>query len=475
MRVGSGVKRLHDVANGARIYRALDPHAGWTRQEMLATQFQRLGHLLAYGLRGSHFYRELYGGLSVSRLALEALPTIDRETMTANFDRLVTDPRIRLADLEIHLRRIKGDDYYLGEYRVLASAGTTGRRGVYIFNREEWSTVLAGALRVGSLMGMPPRLRKRPRVASIGAPDPSHVSYRMATGFGVGRGTLRLEATAGRDELVHSLNRFQPEVISAYPSIAALLAQEQQEGRLKIHPRIVATVAELRTDDMDLQIQQAWQVRPVNTYGLTEVGVLGSECPLRTGIHLFEDLCIVEVVDENRTPLGDGLPGRKLLITSLFNFTQPLIRYELSDMLTIVEDECPCGLPFRLAVGVQGRNDDIVYLPDMAGRPVPLHPIWFVRAMERVSGVKEFRIVHERDGIHVLAVPIRSISLDTLRREVSEKIGEMLRDARVAMPELYVHLVDQIERDRERMGKLKLVESRVNGFRTMSPTLPPQT
>jgi len=432
---------------------------------MLATQFQSLGQLIAYALRRSPFYQELYGDLKIGRLALEALPTIDRQTMTAHFDRVVTDPRLRLADLEIHLQGLKGDDYYLGEYRVLASAGSTGLRGVHVFSRREWSTALAGAIRAGALMGVAPRFRSRPRVASIGAPEPAHVSYRMAAGFGVGHRTLRLEATASRDELVHSLNQFQPEVISAYPSIAALLAQEQQEGRLNINPRIVATGAELRTEDMDVQMQQAWQVRPINTYGLTEVGVLGSECPLRTGIHLFEDLCIVEVVDENRLPLGDGLPGRKLLITNLFNFTQPLIRYELSDMLTVAEEECPCGLAFRLAVGLQGRNDDIVYLPDVMGRLIPLHPILFVGAMGGVAGIKEYRIVHECDGLHVQAVPKGSTSSADLRTKISEKIEATLREARVAIPELHVHLVDRIERDRRRMGKLKLVESQVSNGR----------
>jgi phenylacetate-coenzyme A ligase PaaK-like adenylate-forming protein len=143
--------------------------------------------------------------------------------------------------------------------------------------------------------------------------------------------------------MVDELNLFQPESLFTYPSIASLLAIEQLEGRLHIHPQVVETGAEVRTEQMEQNIRRAWSVAPFNVYGTTEGGPCNVDCSYHRGIHVFEDLVLMEVVDERNQAVPDGLPGSKVLITNLFNFTQPLIRYEVTDMLTISPEPCPCG------------------------------------------------------------------------------------------------------------------------------------
>jgi phenylacetate-CoA ligase len=76
-------------------------------------------------------------------------------------------------------------------------------------------------------------------------------------------------------------------------------------------------------------------VEPFDWYGITEGGVLACDCASHQGMHLFEDLFWVENVDRHGHPVPDGAVGHKLLITDLFNRTQPLIRYELSDMVVL--------------------------------------------------------------------------------------------------------------------------------------------
>lgn len=73
---------------------------------------------------------------------------------------------------------------------------------------------------------------------------------------------------------------------------------------------------------------------------------MGHECERGGGIHLAEDAFVFEVVDEDNRRVPNGTTGSKLLITTLNNSVLPLLRYEISDIVTLATEACPCGLPF---------------------------------------------------------------------------------------------------------------------------------
>jgi phenylacetate-CoA ligase len=92
------------------------------------------------------------------------------------------------------------------------------------------------------------------------------------------------------------------------------------------------------------ELERAFGVRPFNLYGTTE-GLWGCDCAEHAGVHLFEDFTIVENVDADGRPVPAGEPGARLLVTNLFNHIQPLIRFELGDMVTV--DPQPCRVDAR--------------------------------------------------------------------------------------------------------------------------------
>lgn len=460
MRIGYTLKRLRDVGRAFSILKTLNSHNRWSRQDIIRFQQQQLQSLFQHAIKHSPFYRELYRDFEPGRpVALEDLPIIDKKTVMENFDRLVTDPRLKLVDLEAHLRHLATDDYYLGEYRVMTTSGSSGFKGTFVFNRNEWSTLMAMILRASSYVGIAPRLPNRVRIAAIGAHSPLHMTYRAAVTFDFGlHKILRLQATAGIPEMVKALNAFQPELIQGYPSLVALLAVEQMEGRLDIHPRVISVGSEVLAEDMAQKIREAWGITPLNGYGTTE-GIFATECSFHRGLHLFEDLGIMEVVDEQNRPVPDGTPGHKILITNLFNYTQPLIRYEISDMVTMATEPCPCGRPFRLISRIDGRSDDIIYLDSHEGQAVPVHPIHLRSPMAAASEVKQYQVVHEKDGLHLRIVLREGVPGEEVAAGIREKLKGKLESLGVRVPEIRVQVVDRIEQGQ--MGKLKLVISNV--------------
>ncbi len=214
--------------------------------------------------------------------------------------------------------------------------------------------------------------------------------------------TLRLSASDPLETMALRLNSWQPQILGAYPSVLRSLANEQLTGRLRIEPRYLFTGAEVLTEETRRRIGEAWgEGKLFDIYGATECGTLAAECDHHTGDHLLEDLVIPEVVDRDNRPVPPGVYGEKLLITVLFGRTQPLIRYELSDSVRRVSRECPCGRPFALIDGIQGRREDILHLPAAAGGEVPINPVVFDQVMDRLPA-GEWQVVQEADGLNIL-------------------------------------------------------------------------
>lgn len=459
MRPAYQARRLGDFARGLRRSRELAAREMWSRERFHAWQDERRRSIVGFAVARSPFYRERFAGLSLDTAPLSRLPTLDKRTLMERWDDVVTAPGLRLAEVETHLDALERDDYLHGRYRAMASGGTTGRRGVFAFDRREWSACLAGFLRWSEWAGTRPRL-PRLRVASVSATSPLHMTARfgMSIDFGLHR-LLRLDARAPVDELAAALARFAPDVLIGYPSVLALLALEQLEGRLDLAPWSVSTTSEVRTPQMTERIRAGWGVEPFDVYGITEAGIFAVDCERHAGKHLFEDLAFVEVVDEDRRPVPDGEPGAGLLVTNLFNRTLPLIRYELDDLVTISPDPCPCGRPLRVIASLDGRRDDVLRLPGVAGGIVAIHPHALRSPLAAFPEVAQYRVVHDRDGVHVELALRADAPPDTSERVAATlraALGELGADAPVD-----ARAVDEIARSAGPAGKLKLVESRL--------------
>jgi len=464
MSVGYTLKRFRDYARAVLMLQKLNRHDRWTPQQLAEYQQRQLSTLVTYAIDHSPFYRELYRNVKPDRpIVLSNLPVINKATMMEHFDRLVTDSRLKLAELHAHLGQMTRDEYHLGQYRILTTAGSSGLKGVFVFNRNEWSAVLAAGFRPGSIMGMSVRLQNRWKLTMIGADGPTHVTQRMASSSDFGHVKMQhLRATSRIEDLVRDLNAFQPDAVYTYPSIASLLAIEQLEGRLRVHLKVVETGAEVRTNEMELNIRNAWGVTPFNVYGTTECGAGNVDCSFHRGIHLFEDLWIAEVVDEHNQPVPDGSPGHKVLATNLFNFTQPLIRYEVTDMLTLSTEVCPCGRPFRLIANVEGRSDDILHLQSLNGHDVPVHPIHVRDSLGALPEIKEYSVVHDDDRITATIVLRAGAAGEDITIKLTDNLRTRLESLGARCPEITVRCVDRIERDPSTMGKLKLVRSKAS-------------
>jgi len=303
-------------------------HDTWNQQQLESFQSSELAKLRELAYAHAPFYREFHHGL-LDR-PLQELPVLTKAVMMEHFDEIVTDPKIRLAQVQAHVVALHDDAQFLDMYWVMATSGSTGSPGIFLFGASEWAVTLASFLRHSMWSGkMGPNLKS----ALIVSHTPWHQSARTCMSL---RNPLLLHLSANDpiEILTQRLNAWQPDSLGGYPSVINALAVEQLEGRLHIHPKLITVSSEPLTEDMRQRIETVWEQKIFNTYVVTEAGALAGECNAHTGLHLYEDLDIVEVVDMSNRPVPPGVYGDKLLLTRLFNTTQPLIRYEVSYQLS---------------------------------------------------------------------------------------------------------------------------------------------
>jgi phenylacetate-CoA ligase len=340
------------------------------------------------------------------------------------FDAAVTDPAIRRAEVEAHVAGLWGDERFRGRYWVNATSGSTGHPGLFLYDRAEWVAILASFARAHEWAGLRVSLTHRMRMAMVASTMPWHMSARAgATLRSWLMPALRLAADEPTQVIVERLNAWQPEMLVACASTARVLAQEQLAGRLRIAPRLVFTSSEVLTAETRRMVVAAWGQEPFDQYAATEVGGLAAECTRHSGLHLFEDQAIVEVVDQENRPMPAGMYGEKVLISVLFSRTLPLIRYELTDSLCLATTPCACGRPFALVQGIQGRAEDVVYLPTADGGEVGIRPLVFHRVLDIVPS-SGWQVVQETDGLTVLLSgtleTLDEVALaDAVRRELA--------------------------------------------------------
>jgi phenylacetate-coenzyme A ligase PaaK-like adenylate-forming protein len=215
---------------------------------------------------------------------------------------------------------------------------------------------------------------------------------------------------------------------------------------------------------MTAQIRAAWSVEPHDMLGLTETGVTAIDCERHAGLHVSEDHCLYEVVDEADRPVPSGVAGAKVLVTNLDNYAQPFIRFEITDLVTVVDEPCECGRTFRRITAIEGRSDDILELPSRAGGTVRVHPIHLRSPLTAVASVRQYQITQAADGLDVTLALVPGTPADEVARGVAATLADRLTQQGAAPVAIRVHVVPSIAREAG-AGKFKLIKAAVRGTR----------
>ena len=422
--------------------------------KMRSLQDRKLRKLLRFTWEHSAYYRTAFERAGITEeqlntLPLSCFPTIDKQALLEHFDELVTVPDLKQENLrEFDAGEAADRKPYQGKYHVVHSSGSTGKPGYFVYDEDAWSQMLLGIIRAALWgMSMPQILRllmKRPRIVYIAATD-GRYGGAMAVGDGidgVGASQLYLDIKMPITEWISQLKEFRPNIVIGYPSAIKILAQLMENGEVSLDAERVISCGEPLGTSLRTYLEKIFRTQVVNFYGSSESLALGVETNPKDGMLLFDDMNVIEV--ENGV----------MYLTCLYNYAQPLIRYRLSDRLTL---KAPEGgeLPFTRAVGLLGRNEDVLWFEDGRGNREFLHPL----AIEGfcIEGLKDYQFRQTtKYTFEMFAETEHGASKERIRQEMLQQMREILSEKKLDFVQFYVNFVNEILPD-IRTGKKPLI------------------
>jgi phenylacetate-CoA ligase len=413
----------------------------WDAERLAAERQRRLRDLLLWAADRSPFWRARLAGRDLATFTeadLPSLPVLTRAEMMEEFDRLVTVPGLTLARVTEHVEHLEADRYLDGEYRAIKTSGATGTEAFHVYGPEAFVTfVMQGSRWTGRRGEAPDAV-----LAQVFSCSPKHESgifHAFSTFESGGPPSHCFSGTTPLPDLVAGLNAAEPKVeaLQGWPSIIRLLALEAVAGRLTLEPTWVSVAGEVCTPPVREAVRAAWGMELSQFWGCSE-GTYAFPCGVGEGMHVADDLVILEPLDVQGNVVPYGQAADRVLLTNLYNLDQPLIRYDIADAMTITDAPCPCGCAHRRITGISGRMDGVFKW--RGGVAVTR------RECERIllasPGVADFFVGQTDRGVEVSIVTSGSYDSERLRTEL---VGLLARHG-VAAPEVHVREVGAPDR-----------------------------
>lgn len=420
-----------------------------SRPAILALQEKKLRKLLSYAYAHSAYYRRRFSEAGItadqlSTLPLTAFPTMDKHELIAHFDELVTDKALTQEALIRFDADAERENCFLGKYHVVHSSGSTGTPNYFVYDKKAWSTVILGILRGAlwdmSLWNIVRLLAGRPRVLYIAATD-GRYGGAMSVGDGidgVGARQLFLDINMPIDTWIQRIKAFQPNFVIGYPSAIRILAELACENKIQLRLLRVVSCGEPLASGMRRYLEKALKAQVINFYGASESLPLGVEGYAGGGMALFDDLNVIEVVNG------------QMYVTCLYNTVQPLIRYHLSDCLTLKEQSGA----FTRAEVILGRDEDVMWFEKEVGQRDFLHPL----AVEGfcIEGLTDYQFVQTGKDAFTMLTVVEEKKQAEIQAEMLRRMRAILSQKRLDWVNFSIDFVRAIPPD-QTTGKKRLI------------------
>ena len=388
----------------------------WLSPAQLAElQWTRLKRLLEHCYREVPYYQRQWRELGITPDDIRSLE---------DYARL---PTLTKADIRSHgedLKAISWRDRML--YKN--TSGSTGEPLRFGYNRESNDRRTAVMFRGYGWAGAPPGRRSLVLWGGgLGNPPLTRrwkdQLYHAAFGRRLVNSFHMTEANMGT--YADMIDRHKPEILLGYFGPLLKLAKWLLENGRRVHPPRAFIVNGEAMHEFEREIiEQAFGCTVYNTYGCREFMMVAGECDQHHGMHVNMDHLVVERVAPEGADL-DPLTG-EAIITDLFNYGMPFIRYATGDLITASTDQCPCGRGLPLISQVEGRLLDAIRTPD--GRILP--GMFFPFLLKEVPGVAQYQIVQRRlDRLDLNLVRGKAFNDDSLamiHREIRKVLGDSI-------------------------------------------------
>lgn len=403
-------------SQGSALYgllKQLDASQWWSADQMAVAQLRQLKNLISHAVIHSPFYREHLSSIDLEKLDIESLhqlPILTRTQLQQNnkiIDCLQL-PETHGAVTESMTSGSTGSPVKLRNTALTSTIWNAINMREQLWHAREFSEVSASIRWHGDKIGLPPR---GIAFENWGLP----VCLFKHTGR-----SYFLNSSSDISAQIVWLQELQPAYLMTYPSnLQALIAHLRRE-KTTLHGLLeVRTVGESVSAELRVSVEELFDAKLVDLYSSEELGYMALQCPLHNHYHVQSESVLLEVLREDGSPCDLHEQGR-IVVTSLRNFSTPLIRYDIGDYGELAEP-CSCGRGLPVLKTVHGRVRNMLRHPDGSCS----WPNFGFRKFIQVAPLSQFQLVqHSLDDVE-----LKIVVDDVLTDEQEGKIKLILQES----------------------------------------------
>lgn len=187
-------------------------------------------------------------------------------------------------------------------------------------------------------------------------------------------------------EIFHNIH---PDIIYGNPYLLKFLAKKIVNEKISIvYPKVIISSFEMLDDSSRKYLEDVFCCKILNVYGFSEIGDVAWQCPEDLGFHINDENVIVEIVDDKNQPIYGEIGD--IVVTSLYNYPMPIIRYKIGDKGILDCNECKCGRKLWKLKYIFGRDVDFISIP--TGKLISPYEIM---SFLNLLNVAQFQIIQE--------------------------------------------------------------------------------
>ncbi len=400
----------------------------WSTENLYKLGDERARLLAMHSVKNVPYYRHLFKSLGISQKEMiipedwNRLPVLHKDTLRTHYNDLIAETKHTQNASQNH------------------SGGSTGKPVTFLTDMTLYEIMAANMRVIFSWAGWKPGGMVLHLWGGQGPKLPLSIWNQLKVLFS---GNLVLPVYSYDDHVFmrwwEVINIYKPTIIYTYPSVIADFSLWLEKKGFE--PKGIKGVfcsAEVLLSNHRQVIERVFNCKVYNQYGSRETPCVACECP-EGNMHIFVDLNRVEFIDQT-----EGIDiAKRIIVTPLENYAQPLLRYDLEDMGSPRPGECPCGRGYPLMDLTIGRNRDCLSTSD--GRRI--YPGFVTRFLDGEDWVRNFQFRQQKLNLIELSLEVfdGQASKELVNR-LSSKLQPKLKDVMGSDVNLNINLVNSIER-----------------------------
>jgi putative adenylate-forming enzyme len=408
--------------------------ASYDRSRITKLQAKRWD-VLQHELKQSPFYAQL----SNEGAALNSYPVINKEIFMAQLDNINTAGIKKNDAFKVALNAETSRDFSseINGVTIGLSTGTSGNRGIFMANEKERAKWVAAIL--DRVIGF--QLKKRKVAFFLRSNSELYESVNSSI-----LDFKFFDLIKPEKENLALLAQYQPNILVAQPSVLKGIADAVVAKELLLNTSKIISVAEVLDPADKAYFEATFKQKIHQVYQCTE-GFLAATCEEGV-LHFNEDFLIIE-----RNYLDETKNRFHPIITDLYRTTQPVVRYELNDII-IEKESCKCGRKTLAIEQIEGRSDDVMRFINNSNEEVNIYPDFVRRNIVKASDDIKFYAATQIASDHI-EVYLESSNRDADFDKVQHHLAAFLADQ--AINAVKISLAETFQK--ESMAKLRRIRN----------------